>query len=84
MQRWIAENRGDIEADDYRGKKDLFRAAARLGLISDAGPWFSFHEARNLSSHTYDEGRTAKVCKLVPAFLIAVCELLTQLEAHND
>src|SRR5579872_546911 len=39
--------------------KNLFRDAGRLGLINNVDQWFSYHKARNLTSHTYNE-RTAE------------------------
>ena len=52
-------------------RKDLFRAAARAGLIDDPEAWFVFHEARNLTAHTYNATNAAKVIEaarhLLPA-----------------
>ena len=53
MQRWIKENRNADEAEAGRSRKDLYRVAARLGLIKDPEHWFDYGDARNLSTHTY-------------------------------
>jgi nucleotidyltransferase substrate binding protein (TIGR01987 family) len=56
MQRWLRENLNPEDADFPRSRKDLFRMAARQGLVSDPLPWFEFAEARNLTSLSYDAG----------------------------
>ena len=38
VQRWIRENRTPEDADHPRTRKDLFRLAARYGLIAAPGP----------------------------------------------
>src|SRR3990172_7848592 len=35
-------------------KRDLFREAAKTGIIADAEAWFEYHQARNETSHTYE------------------------------
>ena len=35
-------------------KKDIFRHAAKFGLLQDASAWFGHYVARNESSHIYD------------------------------
>ena len=47
------ENKGT--AEKLYGSKDVIRQAASIGLISDGEIWMKMTEARNLSSHTYDE-----------------------------
>lgn len=37
IERWIRENRAPENADHPRSRKELFRMAARHGLISDPG-----------------------------------------------
>jgi len=38
-----------------RTRKELFRVAARDGLVRDPLIWFGFGDARNLTTHTYKE-----------------------------
>ena len=54
VQRWIRENRTPEDADHPGTRKDLFRLAARYGLVADPAPWFAYGDARNLTSHTYN------------------------------
>lgn len=51
----------EVDERDVLSKKDIFRHAARYGLIGDAESWIGHYEARNRSSHVYDAleaGRT--------------------------
>jgi nucleotidyltransferase substrate binding protein (TIGR01987 family) len=63
--------------------KDLFRAAARAGLIEDPEAWFTFHEARNLTAHTYNDGNAAKVIEAARRLLPAARSLLDALARHH-
>lgn len=66
-------------------RRDLFRASARAGLIEDPEAWFVFHEARNLTSHTYNEAHATRVIATARQFLPAAQFLLTELERrHGD
>ena len=80
MQRWIRENVSPEDADLPRTRKDLFRMAARNNLISDPEPWFLFGEARNLTSHTYDEAQAVSVYDTARDFLPHAREFLSRLE----
>ena len=64
-------------------RRDLFRASARAGLIEDPEAWFEFHEARNLTAHTYNEANAAKVIAAARQFLPAVQLLLVALQRHH-
>lgn len=84
IQRWIRENRTPEEAESFRTRKELFRIAARIGLISDPAPWFEFGDARNLTSHTYDETQAIAVFNEAKRFLPYAKELVEQLKVRND
>jgi nucleotidyltransferase substrate binding protein (TIGR01987 family) len=84
IQRWIHLNRTPEDADHPRTRKELFRFAARYGLISNPIQWFEFGEGRNLTSHTYDQEQADKVYELASCFLPYALELLKNLEKAND
>lgn len=86
IQRWLRENQSPEEIDLPRSRKDLFRQAARCGLISDPIPWFDFGEARNLTSHTYDLSKAEKGYIIAKRFLPFAQELLDRLrdQSIND
>ena len=46
---------------DIFNVKDIFREAGKQGLIEKVEKWFEYLEARNLTSHTYDEKVAEKV-----------------------
>lgn len=64
-------------------RRELFRIAARASLIDDPSPWFAYHEARNLTSHTYDEVSARKVTALLDAFVKDTALLLRRLKEHH-
>lgn len=84
MQRWLRENAAPEDAAHPRTRRDLFRMAARHGLISDPEPWFEFGEARNISTQTYDESRAQEVYEYARKFPPHARELLERLESAGD
>jgi nucleotidyltransferase substrate binding protein (TIGR01987 family) len=84
IQRWIKENQSSEEAENPRTRKDLFRLAARLGLIEDPLPWFEYGESRNLTAHTYDQDKAEEAFRIATVFLSDAKYLLSQLEQLND
>ena len=84
IQRWLKDNITPEEADNPRTRKDLFRLAAKYQLIDDPLPWFTYGEARNLTSHMYDEEKALSVFNTAKAFLTDAQQVLKQLELLND
>lgn len=74
------EGRENVEA---LHRKDLFRLAAEKGLVGDAEAWFAFHQARNETSHTYEEERADEVYAVARRFAPAARALLGELERRN-
>lgn len=84
MRRWLREN-ADVEEAQYpRTRKELFRLAARSGLIREPLSWFSYSDARNLTSHTYDEDKAESVYETAAVFIKDAKYLLDRLQEHND
>lgn len=84
MQRWLKENINPEEAEFPRTRKELFRMAARYGLISDPLTWFVYSDTRNLSLDTYNEQQAVSVYKMAECFLPDAKYLSKQLEQSND
>lgn len=84
IQRWIKENKTPAEADNPRTRKDLFRSAAKFGLINDPSAWFAYGESRNETTHTYDRSKAASVYSVAKAFVADARVLVNQLEQMND
>ncbi len=65
--------------DEYN-IKNIFREAAKQGLINNIDQWFSYHKARNLTSHTYNETTAENTYQVAKQFLNDVKPLLQKLE----
>jgi len=68
IQRYL-KTVAQIDDSVIRTKKDLFREAARLKLITDVESWFEHYEARNQSSHIYQTETAKKVFDRAALFL---------------
>lgn len=84
IQRWIKENKTPEDAENPRTRKELFRMAARYGLIEDPLPWFAYGEARNLTSHVYDAEKALSIYSTAISFYADAAYVLAQLEQLND
>jgi nucleotidyltransferase substrate binding protein (TIGR01987 family) len=84
IRRWLKEN-ADVEEAEYpRTRKEIFRLAARFGLIKEPMSWFSYGDARNLTSHTYDEDKAETVYETAVDFIEDAKYLLERLQELND
>lgn len=83
MRRWLSANpvAGDVEGVPMR---QLYRLAAKAGLIDDVDRWMDFHAARNQSTHTYNRAIAQAVFDLAPVFAEHAQAMLSQLEKRND
>ena len=77
------ESAGIVETSPL-SRKELFREAARAGLIDDPEPWFRYGAARNQTSHIYNLQTANEVYKVASEFLPDVKTLLVQLEQKHD
>ncbi|MBI5526745.1 MAG: nucleotidyltransferase substrate binding protein [Deltaproteobacteria bacterium] len=84
IQRWLRENRISEDADHPRTRKELFRMAARHGLIADPTPWFEYGEVRNETTHTYDEEQAAAAYETAKKFIVDARDLFARLDSKND
>jgi nucleotidyltransferase substrate binding protein (TIGR01987 family) len=67
----------NIEQMNFR---DLLRVAAEIGLVKQVEGWFQFREARNKTSHTYDEAKAKEVFEIIASFVDESRYLLDQLK----
>lgn len=84
MQRWIQNNFESAEAEFPRTRKELFRSAAKYGLIGNSDAWFEYGDARNMTSHVYDEDKATEVYELTFRFVEDARRFLSILEHLND
>lgn len=61
--------------------RDSLRTAAQLGLVQDLEAWFDFFDARNNSSHIYDEEMANAVYEQTKKFLPEVKKLVEQIKS---
>ena len=73
-------NPAEVDGYSYR---HLFRVGAERGLVQDVEAWFDYRERRNITSHTYDEEKAARVFDALPAFAGHAEELLGQLKESS-
>jgi nucleotidyltransferase substrate binding protein (TIGR01987 family) len=73
----------DLGADavDKLARRDLYRTGAEKGLIKDAGAWFEYHTARNITSHTYNASVAEHVYEVARKFSADAHFLLDKLLA---
>ena len=83
MERWLEENVGTVYVN-VRTRRELFRRAAESLIIMDVDRWMEYHEARNRTSHTYDEETAQSVFEEATEFVHDAKRLLRTLERHND
>lgn len=72
----IALGRAEVSASP----RPLLRDAAEEHLIDDIEVWFEFLEARNLTTHTYDQSQAERVFEVAQKFPTHVESLLQQLK----
>ena len=81
--RWINANVGLGIADGVT-RRQLFRLAAESLLIHDVDEWMVYHDARNATSHIYDEEWAVRVYQAAKEFAHDARRLLGELEARNE
>lgn len=83
MRRWLETNplAGDVSGATMR---QVYRLAAKAGLIDDVDLWMDFHQARHQTSHTYNSKTAEMVLALSARFLPESKRMLGLLEARND
>ena len=77
LKRYLESQNNTIEASI----KNVFREAGKLGLIDSVEHWFEYLDARNLTSHTYNESTAEEVYKVANRFEKSARFLLGRMEA---
>ncbi len=83
MKRWLQVNLGSVYVEGV-ARRQLFRLSAENKLINDVDLWMEYHEARNETSHTYDQVKAEDVSATAREFLTDARKLLHAIEARND
>lgn len=72
-----------VSGTDLMGRRELFREAARAGLIEDPLRWVQHHDARNATSHNYDEANARRVFEQIEAFVADARYLMAELSERH-
>lgn len=83
IKRWLEANVSATAVDGVT-RRELFRLAAENKLIVDVDQWMLHHDARNVTSHTYNAKIADRVYRAALAFVQDARRLLEALEARND
>jgi nucleotidyltransferase substrate binding protein (TIGR01987 family) len=83
MKRWLSNNLSQAETEGL-SRRALFRLAHEYRLISSVEQWMEFHQARNLTSHTYNENVALEVSEFARLCLPQAILLLERLNEQND
>jgi nucleotidyltransferase substrate binding protein (TIGR01987 family) len=62
---------------------DLMRWAADAGLVNDVKGFLAYRDARNQTSHTYDEETAEDVVKVIEPYYVDAIFLLNELRKRN-
>ncbi|MDP2806354.1 MAG: HI0074 family nucleotidyltransferase substrate-binding subunit [Gallionellaceae bacterium] len=68
MQRTLKEAY-QLDEGILLSKKDIFRQAAKYRLLDDTEAWFGHYEARNKTSHIYDNQEAERTFERARLFL---------------
>lgn len=79
LERMLKAANASIKEQDFF-YKPMIRLAAKNGLIDSPQIWFDFRDARNKTSHAYDEDIAKEVFVQIPLFLKAAQDLLIKLK----
>ncbi len=78
----MSANPGEIDQLSF---PNLIRLGAEQGLLANGwDEWKSFRDARNATSHAYNEEKANEVFARIPAFRDEVAVLLHRLQARNS
>ncbi|MCD6197533.1 MAG: nucleotidyltransferase substrate binding protein [Deltaproteobacteria bacterium] len=83
MKRWLKVNIGTAYVEGVT-RRELFRLSVENKLIKDVDQWMEYHDARNETSHTYDQDTADDIFQVAQTFFSDALELLQILEEKND
>ncbi len=83
MKRWLETNMGAAYVDGVT-RRELFRLSAESLLIADVDQWMEYHDARDETSHTYDQDAADEIFQVAQTFFPDARRLFDALEQKND
>jgi nucleotidyltransferase substrate binding protein (TIGR01987 family) len=83
LRRWMMHYLGVTDSEIVQ-RRQLYRIAAKNGLLDDVEAWWDFHEARNRTSHTYNPAIAQEVAATARAFAPCCAHLIHTLQTRSD
>lgn len=81
LKRYLEMSEPNAEEIDQMSFPGLIRTASERGIVLNGWDvWRIYRDARNITSHTYNEDKAVKVCQAIPDFLLEAQHLLTELQ----
>jgi nucleotidyltransferase substrate binding protein (TIGR01987 family) len=70
LKRYLELSEPNSAAIDLMSFPELIRTASERGLLLNGWDhWKSYRDARNITSHTYNEDKAIQICLIIPLFL---------------
>lgn len=83
MKRWLEENMGATYVDGVT-RRELFRLSAESSLIADVDQWMEYHNARNETSHMYDQDVAEEIFQVAKTFFPDAKKFFEEITMKND
>ena len=83
LKRWLEHYLG-VQDSEVTQRRQLFRLAGKHGLIENVDQWWNFHEARNKTSHVYQEQVAKDVALIARSFIEPCGELIARLKVRSE
>lgn len=84
LKRYLAMTEPSAEEIDQMAFPTLIRTGSERGILLQGwDKWKVFRDARNLTSHTYNENKAMQVCEIIPEFLKNAKHLLVELQGRT-
>jgi nucleotidyltransferase substrate binding protein (TIGR01987 family) len=85
LLRFLEQNSPNPDEVEQMSFAALVRTASEFGLLKSGwNEWKFFREARNVTSHTYNEAKAEDVLKVIPNFLVEAEYLYEQLQQRGS
>lgn len=83
LKRYLELSEPNAEEVDQMSFPTLIRTASERGLLARGwDQWKLYRDARNITSHTYNEKKAIHICSFIPGFLVDVQYLSKELQAR--
>lgn len=82
IRRVLGDELGAMTVDGL-SRRELYRLAQQHLLLTDVERWMDYHQARNLTSHVYDQVLAASIAATSAEFFGDADDLLDRLRARQ-